>query len=132
MVHSNSAGLEKEGTTPRHTFTKADRLRKRSDFLNLTKLGQRFQNNYFIAYARKNHQDRCRLGITVTRRVGKAATRNRIKRLAREYFRQHRDIFKDHWDISLIAKRETAHIPNKEIFLSLEGIFERIAATTKR
>jgi ribonuclease P protein component len=60
--------------------------------------------------------------------VGKAATRNRIKRLAREYFRQNRHIFKEHWDISLIAKRQSAGIANVAMFQSLENIFDQIAA----
>jgi ribonuclease P protein component len=60
--------------------------------------------------------------------VGKAATRNRIKRLAREYFRQNRHIFTEHWDISLIAKRQSAGISNGAMFQSLENIFDQIAA----
>jgi ribonuclease P protein component len=112
----------------RKTFTKDDRLLKRSDFLILSNCGKRIQNRKFIAYFCQNNLNHCRLGLTVTRKVGKAVKRNRIKRLAREYFRQNRHIFKDHWDISLIAKRESVDISNKALLSDLENIFVRIAS----
>ncbi len=125
-MYLHSVGLTPRGPTERHTFTKADRLLKRSDFLKLTQTGRRIQSKYFIAYVRHNNFQHCRLGITVTRKVGKAATRNRIKRLAREFFRQNRYMINGHWDINLIAKREAADIPNKVILNNLEVIFAQI------
>jgi ribonuclease P protein component len=124
-------GLEQPGSSTRNTFTKGDRLLKRYDFLRLAKEGKRFQNRHFIAYAQKNDLLRCRLGMTVTRKVGNAVTRNRLKRLAREYFRKHRHLFRAHWDISLIAKKQSADQANQEICISLENIFERIATYQK-
>jgi ribonuclease P protein component len=121
-------GNERQGSLSRQTYTRGDRLKRRSTFLRLAKQGKRFQNRIFIAYATKNDHNRCRLGITVTKKVGKAATRNRIKRLAREYFRKNRHIFTEHWDISLIAKRQGAGISNVAMFQSLENIFDQIAA----
>ena len=47
---------------------------------------------------------RTRLGITVTRKVGNAVRRNRIKRLVREWFRQRGDGF-GACDLVVIAKR---------------------------
>ena len=46
-----------------------------------------------------------RLGITVTRKVGGAVRRNRIKRLAREWFRSRSREFGS-CDLVLIAKRD--------------------------
>jgi ribonuclease P protein component len=123
-----SEGRDFEVLQNRKTFTKDDRLLKRSDFLRLFKSGKRIQNRFFIVYISRNELKRCRLGLTVTRKVGKAVARNRIKRLAREYFRQNRHIIKDYWDISLIAKRECTTITNQALLSALENIFVRIAS----
>jgi ribonuclease P protein component len=119
-------GLEQRGPLSRQTFTKTDRLTQRNEFIKLNKFGKRYSNRYFIAYVFENQRDSCRLGITVTRKVGKATVRNRIKRLVREYFRQNRHIFSHSWDINLIAKKGVADIPNRRVVLFVEDIFNRI------
>ena len=128
MPQIHSVGQDLKVSLLRKTFTKDDRLLQRSDFLRLSNSGKRIQNRQFLAFICKNDLKRCRLGITVTRKVGKAVKRNRIKRLAREYFRQNRHIFRDFWDISLIAKRESANISSKALLSALENIFVRIAS----
>ena len=126
-----SEGRNFEVLSTRKTFTKDDRLLKRSEFQKLFKSGKRIQNRLFIVYISRNDLKRCRIGLTVTRKVGNAVTRNRIKRLAREYFRQNRHIIKDYWDISLIAKRECNEVNNQALLSALENIFVRIASYRK-
>jgi len=49
-----------------------------------------------------------RLGISVHRKAGNAVRRNRIKRLIREVFRLHRDLFPLSADIVLAVRPEFA------------------------
>jgi len=111
-----------------YRLTKADKLLRRAEFVALAQLGKKIQNRYFIAYFAKAKTDRSRLGITITKKVGHAATRNRIKRIIREHFRQNRQRLKEFWDINLIVKRQANTISNKTIVLSLDNLFKRIAA----
>jgi ribonuclease P protein component len=119
-------GLEQKGPSTRQTFTKADRLTHRIEFIRLAKYGKRYDNRYFIANVKQNHSNTSRLGITVSRKVGKAAERNRIKRIVREFFRQNRHLFKNHWDINLIAKKGLADISNQIAISFVKDIFEKI------
>jgi ribonuclease P protein component len=111
----------------RFSFTKADRILKRSEFIALSKLGQRVQNTDFIAYFLPAQHNQSRLGVTVTKKVGQAVERNRIKRLVRECFRLHRHGLSGNWDISIIAKRQSAGITSERVFRSVQNIFDRIS-----
>lgn len=107
-------------------YSKADRLRKRTEFIHVSQRGKKIQNRYFIAYYCQGQHIASRLGITVTKRVGKAVTRNRIKRIAREHFRKNRRIVQPYLDINVIAKKEAADLTTEEMFRSLKGLFEKI------
>lgn len=111
------------------SFTKADRILNRSEFLRLSRSGKKIQNHHFIITFSPGRFNRTRLGITVSKRVGKAVTRNRIKRFAREYFRQNRHHMTGSWDIHLIAKKEAAGLCSKDTFLYLEDVFRRVPSS---
>ena len=109
-----------------NTFTKADRLRKRPEFVHLSKTGRRVQNAHFIVLFAPGNLQRSRLGVTVTKRVGNAVTRNRIKRLLREYFRSNKGGVGANLDINIIAKKEAIGLTSAEIFTMLESLFKKI------
>jgi ribonuclease P protein component len=71
-------------------FSAADRLHQSVEFLTLQRRGVRHQTPHFVLYAGRlgdGGSERARLGITVSRRIGNAVVRNRIKRHIRECFR---------------------------------------------
>ncbi len=49
-------------------------------------------------------QDHCRLGLTVSRKVGNSPQRNRVKRLLREWYRHQWRDFDRPWDLVIIAR----------------------------
>jgi ribonuclease P protein component len=67
------------------------------------------------------------VGITVSKKVGPAVIRNRIKRVCREFFRHNRQGLVGAWDINFIAKRSAAQASRKQAWDSLNEIFLAIA-----
>jgi ribonuclease P protein component len=79
---------------------------RRGDFVASSEHGERRTTRFFIVLLRdRKDGGPTRLGITVTRKVGGAVRRNRIKRLAREWFRSRSREFGS-CDLVLIAKRD--------------------------
>ena len=110
----------------RFSLKKDDRILKRSEFIEITRSGRKVQNDCFIALFKSSRHDDSRLGITVTRKVAKAARRNKIKRLVREYFRLNRRQLNQNWDINIVAKKKAADLSAEKVYLSLQDLFEQI------
>ena len=66
-----------------------------------------FAGPYLVLYARKNREGINRVGITVSKKLGKAHIRNRIRRRLREVYRLNEDQFLQGWDIVLVARGKT-------------------------
>jgi ribonuclease P protein component len=68
-----------------------ERLRRRADFLRCYRTGRRRQGSLAILYFAPNPLGHPRLGITASRKVGKAVVRHRQKRRIREIYRRWED-----------------------------------------
>ena len=94
---------EASARTPDQRLTKAERLRKRREFLAIQRTGRRYYCRLFIVIWASGQNPWPRLGVTVSRKVGKAVKRNRAKRLIREAFRRNKAILPPATDIVIVA-----------------------------
>ena len=99
----------------RHGFSKEEHLRKRREFLAVYEQGDKIQSTYFVLYMLENGGPHSRLGITASRKIGRAVVRNRIKRYLREIFRANKQAISPHCDLVVNAKRAAARAHNQEI-----------------
>jgi ribonuclease P protein component len=93
------------------------RLRRRADFLAVQTEGLKLHGRHVLALARKQSDPlrAGRLGITVTKKVGNAVVRNRIKRMLREWLRLNGWVPRG-WDLVLVAKASAARQPHPSDF----------------
>ena len=68
-------------------------------------------NGFLVLYARKNRTDTNRIGITVSKKLGKAHIRNRVRRRLREVYRLNEDRFLPGWDIVVVARSKAVEAP---------------------
>jgi ribonuclease P protein component len=92
--------------TARHGegFKRSARIRCRREFLSLGRGGEKRRTGHFVFIAAKTATGPARLGITVSRKVGGAVTRNLLKRRIRETFRRHPFRNRFAGDLIVIAK----------------------------
>ena len=74
-------------------------LRKGWEFEQAYKQGKRLHGEGFTLIFHQNQLDHSRIGISVHRQIKGAVKRNRIKRIIRESFRLHRDLYPQCADI---------------------------------
>ena len=85
-------------------FTKDQRIRKKTEFDAVFARRQRAFEGPIGVYVAPNQQPQSRLGISMSRKVGTAPRRNRIKRLLRESFRLQQHELPAGWDIVVVPK----------------------------
>lgn len=61
-------------------------------------------NSYLVLYARKNRSDTNRVGVTVSKKLGCAVVRNRVRRRLREVYRLNEAKFAPGWDVVVVAR----------------------------
>ena len=68
-----------------------------------------YANSYIVLYARKNRTNANRVGITVSKKLGHAVVRNRVRRRLREIYRLNEEKFQPGWDIVVVARTKAIH-----------------------
>ncbi len=61
-------------------------------------------NSFLVLYARKNRTATNRVGVTVSKKLGCAVVRNRVRRRLREVYRLNETRFTPGWDIVVVAR----------------------------
>ena len=89
-----------------HGFPKTARILRRNEYLAIQRSSLRVVTENFIIYGRKRRRRVSRIGITVSKKVGNAVVRNRVKRLVRESFRLHQTHLPTELDFVLVARRQ--------------------------
>lgn len=86
-------------------------LRKNRQFQEVYKKGVSRANKYLVMYVLENDQEENLLGISVSKKVGNSVVRHRVKRLVKESYRLHEDIFNSGLNIVITARASAASIP---------------------
>jgi ribonuclease P protein component len=124
------------GRAARETFSRGDRLRKRTEFEACYSGGVRVSGRHFQLFLRRRPREDAsapaRLGISVSKKVGNAVTRNRVKRRLREIFRRSGLRTLEAVDVVVHARASAASAPFAELSREIPELIQRALSRAPR
>jgi ribonuclease P protein component len=101
------------------------RIKKNKEFQAAFQHGHSFANRQFVIYSlKKEGQDYFRIGLSVSKKIGNAVTRNRIKRYLRQSIFELNDQLAPGNDYVIIARKPAAEMDVFEVKKSLTHVFK--------
>jgi ribonuclease P protein component len=108
------------------TFSKDERLRK-GEF-RLRKWRAYGETAHFLLLRSHGRYERARIAIAVRRRLGGAVTRNRMRRLIKEFFRLNKDLFMGSQDNLIKVKRIPEQLKWRETCEEMRLLLSKVNA----
>lgn len=101
------------------------RIKKNKDFQLIFKNGHSFANRQFIVYLYENKDiHHFRLGLSVSKKIGNAVTRNQVKRYIRQAFLELADYINPSYDYIVIARKPASDMNFHQVKSSLEHVLK--------
>ncbi|MDU4891453.1 MAG: ribonuclease P protein component [Clostridium sp.] len=104
---------------------KEERLRKNPEFRLVYRRGRSFATATLVLYVFKNNKGINRIGISVSKKVGKSVVRSRVKRLISESARLNKQDLKQGYDLVFVARSASRDKSYKDIENSVKYLFKK-------
>jgi len=102
------------------------RLRKNTDIQRTRRKGQSKTTRILVLVALPNHQNRSRFGFAVSKRIGNAVKRNKIKRQLREAARLRQTQIRSGYDLLFIARVPINRSDYQQIEQAVDELLSRL------
>ena len=94
------------------------------EFKKVYKARKNFWNRNLILYIRRNGTKETRIGVSITRKVGNAVVRNKLKRRIKELNSKYIEDIKTGYDIVIIPKKNAVDLSFKDLESALKHIYK--------
>jgi ribonuclease P protein component len=114
---------------------KQKRLAKRREFVSVYEKGRKVFSRFTVLFFAGNDLPHSRIGITATKKLGKANVRNRLKRWTREVYRRQREplgLDARSLDIVVNVKSNAASASFQDYSRDLGRFLERVVSESRR
>ncbi len=106
-------------------FPRHEHLTRKSDFERAYAEGVKWVNEAFVCYAVRRAGQGRKIGCAVSRKVGSAVVRNRVKRYIREIYRTHRTELVDDLHLVVVARVASAGMTYRTCADAMRRIFQK-------
>ena len=100
-------------------------IKENRDFSRLYRSGSFYSSDCLILYLKNNKSGIKRLGVTVSKKVGKAVIRNRVRRRIKESYRELEEKIVSSSDFVIVARVKAAECDYKKIKSALIYLFKK-------
>jgi ribonuclease P protein component len=108
---------------------KRGRLSRSADFERVYRQGRSQANRYLVLYAfPRGGEEDPRLGLSVSRKVGGAVERNRVKRLLREAFTARSETLPAGHDVVVVARPDVRELAEREGLAGVTRALDELVA----
>lgn len=103
------------------------RLSRNTEFERVYRQGRSYANRHLALYAFPRPEDEVsRLGVSVSRKVGGAVERNRVKRLLREAFAARRDEVAGAHDVVIVARPDVRDLAERQGLVGVAAALDEL------
>ena len=100
-------------------------IKENRTFSYLYRRGKFISSDCLILYFKNNRFSNNRLGITVSKKVGKAVIRNRVRRRIKEAYREMEKMIPGSLDIVIVARSTAAEADYNKIRSALKYLYKK-------
>ncbi|WP_138160429.1 ribonuclease P protein component [Peptoniphilus catoniae] len=101
-------------------------LKKNIDFQRVYKKRNINGNRHITVFYRKNDLPTKRVGFTITKKIGNAVVRNKLKRRLREIYKSNFDLLKDGYDYVFVMKKSAVDLSYQDLNNSFVHICKKL------
>ena len=101
-------------------------VKKSNEFSRIIKKKQGKANNYFIINKEKNNDNKTLFGITFTKNIGNAVTRNKLKRRVKSIIDNNKEMYNNSTTYIIIIRKPAIDLSYQEMGKEIKDLFSKI------
>ena len=102
-----------------------NRLKKRYQFNYVYKSGEHFSGEHIVLYVASSKTKNIKVGLAVTKKIGHAVVRNRVRRRLREIIKSQIPVMKQSFNIIVVARENVTTASFEKLTIEFNKLLKK-------